>query len=71
MRDVGRYGPLTTSSLFRHLETTEKAGISFRLGMAFAALISEHALGILVLEHLSRGNAVLAPGSARRADLRT
>jgi hypothetical protein len=37
--------------------------------MAFAALIAEHALGILVLEHLNRGNAVLAPGSARRADL--
>jgi hypothetical protein len=37
--------------------------------MAFAALIAEHALGIVVLEHLNRANAVLAPGSARRADL--
>jgi hypothetical protein len=66
---AGRAAPLSTSSLYRDLETTEKSGISYRLGMAFAAIASEHVLDVPLLEHLNRTNSTLAPGSQRRADL--
>jgi hypothetical protein len=66
---TGRAAPLSTSSLYRDLETTEKSGVSYRLGMAFAAIASEHVLDVPLLEHLNRTNSALAPGSQRRADL--
>jgi hypothetical protein len=66
---AGRHWPLATSSLYQELETTEKSGLSFRLGMAFAAVAAEHVLDVQLLEHLNRGNAVLTAGSQRRADL--
>jgi hypothetical protein len=66
---AGRAAPLLTSSLYRNLETTEKSGVSYRLGMAFAAIASEHVLDVRLLEHLNRTNSTLAPGSQRRADL--
>jgi hypothetical protein len=66
---AGRTHPLATTTLYRQLETTEKSGVSFRLGMAFAALAAEHVLSVRLLEHLNRSNAVLAQGSQRRADL--
>lgn len=66
---AGRNRPLTITSLYRQLETTEKSGVSFRLGMAFAALAAEHVLDVRLLEHLNRSNSVLAAGSQRRADL--
>jgi hypothetical protein len=66
---AGHAAPLLTSSLYRDLETTEKSGVSYRLGMAFAAIASEHVLDVALLEHLNRTNSTLAPGSQRRADL--
>ena len=66
---AGRAAPLFTSSLYRGLETTEKSGVSYRLGMAFAAIAAEHVLDVPLLEHLNRTNSTLAPGSQRRADL--
>jgi hypothetical protein len=66
---AGRNQPLATTTLYRQLETTEKSGVSFRLGMAFAALAAEYVLNVTLLEHLNRSNSVLAHGSQRRADL--
>jgi hypothetical protein len=62
--------PIRTSTLYARLETTEKSGVSFRLGMAFAALVAEQILAIRVLEHLNHSNSVVFPnGGKRRADL--
>jgi len=66
---AGRADLLSTSSLYHDLETTEKSGVSYRLGMAFAAIASEHVLDVPLLEHLNRANSKLTPGSQRRADL--
>lgn len=66
---AGRAAPLFTSSLYRGLETTEKSGVSYRLGMAFAAIAAARVLDAPLLEHLNRTNSTLAPGSQRRADL--
>jgi len=53
------------TSLYDKTETSEKAGISFRLGMAFAAIVGSRILNIKVLKHVSaRGGR-----SGRRADL--
>lgn len=60
--------PLCVTNLYAHTETTEKAGISFRLGMAFAAVVASRVLGVPGLQHVS----VAIPGvatSGRRADL--
>jgi hypothetical protein len=64
-----RHQALAISSLYDELETTEKSGVSYRLGMAFASLSAEHAVEVRMLEHLNRSNALLAQGSQRRADL--
>jgi hypothetical protein len=64
-----RAAPVGTTTLYRRLERTEKGGVSFRLGMAFASLAAEQTLKVRLLEHLNRANSTLAPGSARRADL--
>lgn len=62
--------PIRTSTLYERLETTEKSGVSFRLGMAFAAVVAEGILEIKVLEHLNHSNSILFPrGGKRRADL--
>lgn len=64
-----RGGPLGTTDLYQQLETTEKSGVSFRLGMALAAVTCEHLLEVGPLDHLNRTNSRLASGSKRRADL--
>lgn len=62
--------PVRTSTLYDRLETTEKSGVSFRLGMAFAHIVAERILGITMLEHLNHSNSILFPnGGKRRADL--
>jgi hypothetical protein len=62
--------PVRTSTLYQRLETTEKSGVSFRLGMAFAAVVAERVLTITMLEHLNHSNSLLFPsGGKRRADL--
>lgn len=62
--------PVRTSTLYERLETTEKSGVSFRLGMAFAAVVAEQVLAITMLEHLNHSNSILYPGGGkRRADL--
>lgn len=62
--------PVRTSTLYQRLETTEKSGVSFRLGMAFAAVVAEQVLGIAMLEHLTHSNSLLFPSRGkRRADL--
>jgi hypothetical protein len=62
--------PMRTSTLYQRLETTEKSGVSFRLGMAFAAVVAERVLAITMLEHLNHSNSLLFPsGGKRRADL--
>lgn len=58
-------GALAMTALYEHTETTEKAGISFRLGMAFAAVAASRVLGITVLRHIDRRGG----GAGRRADL--
>jgi hypothetical protein len=58
-------GALAMTALYKHTEATEKAGISFRLGMAFAAVAASRVLGITVLRHIDRGRG----GAGRRADL--
>lgn len=58
--------PLGVTNLYVHTETTEKTGISFRLGMAFAAVAASRVLGLPALKH------VVVPGvvmNGRRADL--
>lgn len=58
------------SSLFVDLESTEKGGVSFRLGIAMAAVVAEELLDIYILEHLNARNSTVAPkGGQRRADL--
>jgi hypothetical protein len=65
-----REQPLRTTSLYKRLETTEKSGVSFRLGMAFAAIAAERILDVRLLEHLNHSNSALFPsGGKRRADL--
>ena len=59
-----RASALRTSGLYRQMETTEKAALSFRLGMAMAAIVGDQALGVRQLHHLHR-----PPRSGRRADL--
>ena len=62
--------PVRTSTLYDRLETTEKSGVSFRLGMAFAHIVAERILAITMLEHLNHSNSILFPNSGkRRADL--
>lgn len=62
--------PIRTSTLYARLETTEKSGVSFRLGMAFAAVVAEQILAIKMLEHLNHSNSAVFPsGGKRRADL--
>lgn len=62
--------PVRTSTVYQRLETTEKSGVSFRLGMAFAAVVAERVLAITMLEHLNHSNSLLFPsGGKRRADL--
>lgn len=53
--------PLGTTRLYDHTETTEKSGISFRLGMAFAAVTAGRVLNTASLKHVN--------GVGRRADL--
>ncbi|MDX6626889.1 MAG: hypothetical protein QOE56_1878 [Solirubrobacterales bacterium] len=65
----GPRGLLCTSSLYDDLESSEKGGVSFRLGMAFASIATGAILGTSVLEHLNATNTVLVKGSRRRADL--
>src|ERR1700743_3444071 len=66
----GRGDRLVPSSLFVDLESTEKGGVSFRLGMAMAAVVAEELLDIYMLEHLNARNSTVAPkGGQRRADL--
>jgi hypothetical protein len=55
--------PLATTGLYQYTETTEKTGISFRLGMGFAAVVGSRVLRAPVLKHVRSG------GSGRRADL--
>jgi hypothetical protein len=70
LSEEGRRDHLVPSSLFVGLESTEKGGVSFRLGMAMAAVVAEELLDIRMLEHLNAGNSTLAPkGGNRRADL--
>lgn len=58
--------PLRVTHLFEHTETTEKAGISFRLGMGLAAVTASRVLGVPALAHVSVPGI---PASGRRADL--
>lgn len=57
--------PLSTTTLYEHTETAEKAGISFRLGMAMAAVVAGRVLGTSVLKHVNARSG----GAGRRADL--
>lgn len=63
MKPQGR--ALATTGLYDRAETTEKTGISFRLGMAFAAVIAGRILGVPQMMHVSSR----AGGKGRRADL--
>lgn len=54
---------LVTTELFRFTEASEKAGISFRLGMAFAAIVASRVLKVPNLTH------VKIKGNSKRADL--
>jgi hypothetical protein len=49
--------PLAVTGLYASTETTEKAGISFRLGMALAAAVASRVLGIKVLKHVNSRSA--------------
>lgn len=70
LSEISTPGSIGTSMLYRRLETTEKSGVSFRLGMAFAAVVAERILAISLLEHLNQSNSILYPsGGKRRADL--
>jgi hypothetical protein len=70
LSDEGRGDRLVPSSLFVDLESTEKGGVSFRLGMAMAALVAEEFLDIHMLEHLNARNSIVAAkGGKRRAAL--
>ena len=56
---------LATTELYNETETTEKTGVSFRLGMAFAAVAGSRVLEIKIMKHVRpRGG-----GGGRRADL--
>lgn len=56
---------LAVTGLYASTETTEKAGISFRLGMALAAVVGGRVLGTSVLKHVNARSG----GRGRRADL--
>jgi hypothetical protein len=58
-------GRLVTTDLYAHTETTEKSAISFRLGMAFAAVAASRILQTKILAHAEKR----ASGAGRRADL--
>jgi hypothetical protein len=56
---------LTTTELYDQTETPEKTGVSFRLGMAFAAVAASRVLRVNAMKHVRpRGG-----GGGRRADL--
>jgi hypothetical protein len=60
----GRSSELTTTELYDQTETTEKTGVSFRLGMAFAAVAASRVVRVNAMKHVRpRG------GGGRRADL--
>lgn len=70
LSEGGRGDQLEASCLFIELESTEKGGLSFRLGMAMTAVVAEELLDIYLLEHLNARNSSVAPkGGQRRADL--
>lgn len=52
---------LVASRLYTNIEPSEKAAITFRLGMAFAAVLASRILGVNKTLHL--------PGAGRRGDL--
>jgi hypothetical protein len=58
-------GELGTTVLYDRMETTEKAAASFRLGMAFAAVVADRVLKTEILHHVRPH----AGGVGRRADL--
>lgn len=58
--------PLAVTNLYVHTETTEKTGISFRLGMAFAAVAASRILDVAGLQHVAVPGVVM---NGRRADL--
>lgn len=58
--------PLGVTNLYVYTETTEKTGISFRLGMAFAAVAASRILGVAGLNHVAVPGVVM---NGRRADL--
>ena len=57
---------LQTTTLYRSMETSEKSGASFRLGMALASIAASRVLDLPALTH---GAATGISGSGRRADL--
>jgi len=65
--------PLRVSQLYRGLEQSEKATVSYRFGMAFTKLVAWDRLRILHLRHLypliEAGAAELTQGSKARGDL--
>jgi len=60
---IGAPPALSVTLLYERTESSEKAGITFRLGMAFAAIAASRILGVPALTHVG----VL--GGGRRADL--
>lgn len=58
--------PLEVTPLFVNTETTEKTGMSFRLGMGFAAIAASRVLKTPALEHVAVPGV---PVNGRRADL--
>jgi hypothetical protein len=59
-------GHLNTTQLYRQTESTEKGGISFRLGMGFAAAVASRVLRVEQTMHVE---AFGFPQAKRRADL--
>lgn len=64
VQPTGAGGKLMTTGLYNGTETTEKGGISFRLGMAFAAAVAGRVLGMKQLAHIPASSK-----GGRRADL--
>lgn len=62
-------GPMQISALLDELDGTEKGGVSYRVGMGIAHLLSQDLLGALSLGHFDRlwhnGDAVLTAGASR------
>lgn len=66
------YAGVRMNARFRELDGSEKQGVSYRVGMALAALFAERLLGIPGLEHadhLLRTGALVLHQGGRRGDL--